>query len=319
MSYIGNAPQSATLVGQIGGDFDSVPLLDNITRGDLALHTKSINNPTQDVNGNLILSDAPTTGRFVGIVAQAIIIDTQGYQTLQITTNSTFAATGGVQFSNDGITFGVNSPMMTVSGSYSSALAANTNYSVPCLGRYARITPTTAGAITYFLRNSPAQIVSQNLVSIGNAAVSATTAQLGMSLVNIGAAAQSSTNPLNVTPLALATTNNQTIGQSIITATAAAVVQAKATPGRLTMLNISNNATTGGFLHLQNNATAATTTASVQTYVVPPSIGGFVSVPLPDGGLFLSAGIAFTVSGAIASGDATALTAPSMVVNYSFI
>jgi hypothetical protein len=140
-----------------------------------------------------------------------------------------------------------------------------------------------------------------------------------MSIVNIGAAAQSSTNPLNVTPLALATTNNQTIGQSIITATAAAVVQVKATPGRLTMLNMQNNSANIGFLHLQNNATATTSTASVQTYVIPPSIGGFVNVSLPDGGMFLSAGIAFTVSGAITSGDTSALTSPSMVINYSFI
>jgi len=57
----------------------------------------------------------------------------------------------------------------------------------------------------------------------------------------------------------------------------------------------------------------------VQTYVIPASIGATVNVSLPDGGLFLSAGIAFTVSSLITSGDATALTSPSLVVNYAFI
>jgi hypothetical protein len=315
----GNKPTVSYIIGQTTGDFNDVATLDAVIRGDLSLSTQVINQPTRDINGNLILSDAPFTGRFTGIAAQAIIIDTQGYQTLQITTNSTFAATGGVQFSNDGINFTANAPGLNGAGFYTTVIIANTSYTYPCIGRYAKIVPTTAGAITYFLRNIPSQLTGQNLVAINSAAVSASTAQLGMSIVNIGAAAQSSTNPLNVTPLALATTNNQTIGQSIITATAAAVVQAKATAGRLTMLNMQNNSANIAFLHLQNNATATTSTASVQTYVIPASIGSFVSVTLPDGGLFLSAGIAFTVSGLITSGDTTALTSPSLVVNYSFI
>ena len=222
MTYIGQNIQPISNQGTTGGDFDGVATLDNMVRGDLALHAKIINQPTQDINGNLILSDAPTTGRFVGIVAQAIIIDTQGYQTLQITTNSTFAATGGVQFSNDNITFGANSPMMTASGSYSSGLAANINYSVPCVGRYARITPTTAGAITYFLRNSPAQIVGQNLVSIGNVAVSATTGQLGVNLISCQA-----------------TSNGQTLGTLVAPLTVAATV-IKAGAGRLYSISVGN-------------------------------------------------------------------------------
>jgi len=315
MSYIGNAPQSATLVGQIGGDFDSVPLLDNITRGDLALHTKSINNPTQDVNGNIILSDSPAVIKLVAsTIGQSFTIDTLGYNTIEFTTQ---AFIGTVLASNDNITYsaigGINN-----AGAWVTTLAAvNTNYIFPCQGRYIKVTSTAVGAFSYTLRTVP--FMGNNVAAIGGSAVSASTAQLGMSIVNIGAAAQSSTNPLNVTPVALATTNNQTIGQSIITATAAAVVQAKATAGRLTMLNMQNNSANIAFLHLQNNAAATTTTASVQTYVIPPSIGATVNVSLPDGGLFLSAGIAFTVSSLITSGDATALTSPSLVVNYAFI
>ena len=315
MSYIGQNIQPSSIQGTTSGDFDGIATLDNVIRGDLSLTTQVINQPTRDINNNLILSDSPQIIKLVAsTIGQAFTIDTLGYQSIEFTTQ---AFIGTVLGSNDNITYsaigGINN-----GGAWVQTLAAvNTNYIFPCQSRYIKVTSTTVGAFSYNLRNVP--FMGNNIAAIGGSAVSASAAQLGMSIVNIGAAAQSSTNPLNVTPLALATTNNQTIGQSIITATAAAVVQVKATAGRLTMLNISNNAATGGFLHLQNAAAATTATASVQTYVVPPSIGGYVDVSLPDGGLFLSTGIAFTVSGAIASGDATALTTPSMVVNYSFI
>jgi len=117
----------------------------------------------------------------------------------------------------------------------------------------------------------------------------------------------------------IATTNGQSLSQTIITATAAAVVQVKASAGRITMLNISNGAANAGYLHLQNNAAATTSTASVMTFAIPATAGANIPIALPQGGLFLSTGIAFTVSGAIASGDTTALTAPSIAVNISYI
>jgi hypothetical protein len=312
----GNHPTVTYITGQTTGDFDGVATLDNVIRGDLSLSTQVINQPTVDVNNRIILSDSPqlVKTQFLAI-GQAITIDTQGYNTIEFTTQSFI---GTVLGSNDSIGVFTAIGGITNAGTWATTLAAaNTNYTFPCQTRYIKVTSTTAGAFTYNLRNVP--FMGNNVAAIGGSAVSASSAQLGMSIVNIGAAAQSSTNPLNVTPLALATTNNQTIGQSIITATAAAVVQVKATPGRITMLNMQNNSANIAFLHLQNNATATTSTASVQTYVIPASIGSFVNVSLPDGGLFLSAGIAFTVSSLITSGDATALTSPSLVVNYAFI
>jgi hypothetical protein len=315
MSYIGNAPQSATLVGQVGGDFDSVPLLDNVVRGDLSLATKVINQPTRDINNNLILSDSPQVIKLVAsTIGQAFTIDTLGYQSIQVTTA---AFTGSLTGSNDNITYTTIFAYNLASYASVSSFTANGSFAIPINTRYIKITTATVGAFTYSLRNTAFVIPAVNFIA--GSAVSSSAAQLGMSIVNIGAAAQSSTNPLNVTPLALATTNNQTIGQSIITATAAAVVQAKASAGRITMLNMQNNSANIAFLHLQNAAAATTSTASVQTYVIPASIGSFVNVSLPDSGLYLSAGIAFTVSGAITSGDTTALTTPSLVVNYSFI
>jgi hypothetical protein len=293
----GNHPTVTYITGQTTGDFDNVATLDSVIKGELALSTQVINQPMVDVNNRIMLSDSPqlVKTQFLAI-GQAITIDTQGYNTIEFTTQSFI---GTVLGSNDSIgTFTAIGGINNAGAWVTTLAAANTSYTFPCQTRYIKVTATTAGAFTYNLRNVPF---------------------MGTNISAIGGAAQSSTNPLNVTPLALATTNNQTIGQQIITATAAAVVQVKATPGRITMLNMQNNSANIAFLHLQNNATATTSTASVQTYVIPASIGATVDVSLPDGGLFFSAGIAFTVSGLITSGDTTALTSPSLVVNYSFI
>lgn len=311
----------STIIGT--GDYAGVPLLESCIIGDLALSTQNINNERRDINGAQMPSDSPVVQRIVASTnGQQFLIDTQGYQTLTLTMGTMAAAVTG---SNDtAAAFGAISCYPLVLGAPVTTATVGANFIVPCFTRFIKLTVSTVGWAFYTLRQTPMPVLYQantpvNLGQIGAANVAVGTAQLGINLVNVSGAAQSSTNPLNVQPVSLATTNNQTLGQSIITATAAAVVQVKGSAGRLTMLNVSNNTANGGYLHLQNNATAANNTASVQTYAIPPSIGGSVSVNLPVGGMFFSAGIAFTVSGAIASADTTALTAPSMVVNYAFI
>jgi hypothetical protein len=297
--------------------------LESVINGDLLLNVREATPALKDINGAQIASDAPVVVRLVAsTVGQRFLIDTRGYQVLSLTMGTMAASVAGTNETAG--TFGAVSCYPLVLGAPVTTAAASTNYIVPCFTRFIQLTVTTLGWASYTLRQTPMPVLYQantpiNVSQIGGAATSATTAQLGTSIINIGAAVQSSTNPLFVSPVALATTNNQTIGQSIITATAAAVVQAKASAGRLTMLAISNNSANPGYLHLQNNGTATTSTASVQTYVIPGTVGAFVNVNLPDNGLFMSAGIAFTVSGAIASGDTTALTAPSIAVNYAFI
>jgi len=310
---------------QIGtaGDYVGIPLMEAVIAGDLSLTTRQDNIERRDITGAVVPSDSPVVQRIVAsTVGQQFLIDTQGYQTLSLTMGTMAASVTG---SNDtAATFGAISCYPLVLGAPVTTAAASTNYIVPCFTRFIKLTVSTLGFAYFTLRQTPMPVLYQantpvNIGQINGAATSATTAQLGTALINIGSAVQSSTNPLFVSPVALAATNNQTIGQSIITATAAAVVQVKATAGRLTMLNIVNGSANAGYLHLQNNGTATTATASVQTYPIPASIGGSVIVRLPEGGLFMSAGIAFTVSGAIASADTTALTSPSMVVNYAFI
>ena len=143
----------------------------------------------QDASGAFILSDAPTAVTVVQLATGGTtIIDTTGYQTIHITTNATFAATGGITFSNDGVTF-VQGPMSTVPGVWSTAFVASTNYTVPVQGRFAKIIATAAGQFTYYLRNISSQVTHQNLAAIGGTAVAAATAQLGMNVVQVGGTA----------------------------------------------------------------------------------------------------------------------------------
>jgi len=143
----------------------------------------------QDASGAFILSDAPTAITTVQLATGGqTIIDTTGYQTIHLTTNSTFAATGGVQFGNDGITF-TQGPFQTAQGALSTTLTGPTSYVIPVTGRYARIIATAQGQFTYYLRNAAAQFTGQNLIGINGAGISATTAQLGMNVVQVGGTA----------------------------------------------------------------------------------------------------------------------------------
>ena len=298
MSYIGNAPQSATLVGQIGGDFDSVPLLDNITRGDLALHTKSINNPTQDVNGNIILSDSPAVIKLVAsTIGQAFTIDTLGYQSIEFTTQ---AFIGTVLASNDNITYSAIGGINNAGAWVTTLAAANTSYIFPCQGRYIRLTSTTVGAFSYTLRTVP--FMGQNLAAIGGTAVNAASGQLGVNLIASQAA-----------------TNGQTLGTLVAPLTVAATV-VKATAGRLYSISVGNAQATAVYLKVYNAASVTLgTTSPIQNYLVPGgTTGGTFNVDINDYGLYFSTGICIAVTGGQALLDSTALTTAA-VVNYSFI
>ena len=311
MSYIGNAPQSATLVGQIGGDFDSVPLLDNITRGDLALHTKSINNPTQDVNGNLILSDSPSITKVVHSTAgQATTIDTIGYNSIEFTTQ---AFIGTVLASNDNIQYSAIGGINNAGAWVTTLAAANTSYIFPCQGRYIKLTATTVGAFSYTLRTVP--FMGQNLAAIGGAAVSATTAQLGMNIVNIGGTASAGTAGY-IGIGSAATSNGQTLGTLVAPLTVAATV-VKATAGKLYFMSVGNPQASAVYLKLYNAASVTLGTTSPALNIMIPASGTF-NLDINDTGLYFSTGICFAVTGGQALLDSTALTTAS-VVNYTFI
>ena len=311
MAWIGNNIQQTSVQGTTGGDFDGVATLDNVIRGDLALHTKSINNPTVDVNGNMILSDSPAVIRLVAsTVGQAFTIDTQGYQTIEFTTA---AFVGTVLGSNDNITYSAIGGI-TNAGAWATTLAAaNTSYTFPCQSRYIKITCTTVGAFVYTLRYLP--LMGQNVAAIGGAAVSSTTAQLGMNIVNIGGTASAGTAGF-IAIGSSATSNGQTLGTLVTPLTVAATV-VKATAGKLYHMTVGNAQASAVYLKIYNAASVTLgTTSPALNYMIPAS--GTFNLSISDVGLYFSTGICFAVTGGQALLDSTALTTAS-VVNYSFI
>jgi hypothetical protein len=124
----------------------------------------------QDLSGAFILSDAPQPVTVNQSIGGTTVIDTQGYQSIQITTNSTYAAGLGVQYSNDNLTFIASTPMLTGTGTVNTSLAASQTYVSPCYGRFARIVATAVGSFTYVLRNY-SSLTAQNLAGINGASV----------------------------------------------------------------------------------------------------------------------------------------------------
>jgi hypothetical protein len=175
------------------------------------------------------------------------------------------------------------------------------------LTRYVKLTVTTLGWCSYSLRAVPFQAPYL--------------ANQPINLAQYLGATASSTNPIHVTPLSLAASNNQTIPAiNVVTATAPAATVLKASAGKLTMLTVANGTAQAAYLHLYN-ATAVTlgTTASSHVYAIPAAIANY-PITLPDGGLYFSTGIAYAFTAGIASTDNTAFgVAPALVANTAFI
>jgi len=108
----------------------------------------------QDPTGALIPSDSIGPFSSYLSVGGFVNIDTTGYQTVAITTQT---LVGTVTGSNDGINFGSITGLnvttnLSISGA--SGLAASTSAIFPSFTRFIKITATTAGIFTYYLRNT---------------------------------------------------------------------------------------------------------------------------------------------------------------------
>jgi hypothetical protein len=116
----------------------------------------SVSNINRDVNNSLIPSDAPGPITIGGFAGQVIIIDTQGYQTLQITTENLVA---NVYASNDKVG-GANSwsslyGVFMGGNQLVNSLMAASSYIFPCSARFVKFVVGTAGSAILYLRNQP--------------------------------------------------------------------------------------------------------------------------------------------------------------------
>ena len=154
------------------GDLIGVALLEEVVKGTLNIPVQVQNTETRDANGNIILSDCPTTGRLVAsTVGQQFDIDTLGYQSLTITMGTMAATLTGC---NDPAgTFAALSAQPVSFAVATGTLAAATTYIIPCYTRYLRLTTSTLGWATYYLRNLPATGMQANVVVGGTTPPSA--------------------------------------------------------------------------------------------------------------------------------------------------
>ena len=106
----------------------------------------------RDQSNALVLSDNPAPISIVGLVGTVIKIDTTGYQSVNITSLS-FA--GSVTASDDDLTYQAVTGVPRVLGLMTATIAAGAGYSFPVLGRWMKITLTTAGSGVAYLKNTP--------------------------------------------------------------------------------------------------------------------------------------------------------------------
>ena len=132
-----------------GADFMSL-LFDDQQSG--AVRTK-ITNLNQDAKGALTLSDAPAPITIQGVVGAITVIDTTGYQSINVTTQ---AYAGGLTCSDDLVNWqALSGTNRTIAAAYVTAVTAAGGFTFPCIARYIRFTCTTAGFATVYLRNAP--------------------------------------------------------------------------------------------------------------------------------------------------------------------
>ena len=175
------APSAADLINLALDGSNSVPLNVTLQPGNPGIKL--------DVQNALVTSDAPQATQTPPLaINETYIIDTTGYNSITITTQA-LAATGGVQGSNDGVTFSTIVGYNIGTSLTVNTLVAISNYSFPCLTRYLKIVATTAGSFTYYLRSQPFTNINVNVQQIGGSAVSAASAQLGMNIANYGGTA----------------------------------------------------------------------------------------------------------------------------------
>ena len=306
------------------GDLAGVAIFEALIRGDLALTTSSNNQPKTDANNLAMSSDCPAPVRLLSAVAgQTFILDTLGYPSLTITMGTMAATLTGSNDVAQTAAWASVDALAPSAVAATSILAASTGYVIPCAFRYLKLVVTTAGWATYYLRNiqSGLQLLSQmpcNLTDINGSAVSSTTAQLGINMVNWGGAAVAYTNPVYASPVAIASTNGQTLGGVVVSSTTPAATVIKATAGKITALTLFNGSSAVAFCHLYNAASVTLgTTASTWSIGVPA--GGSLTVQLPDGGLYFSTGIGLAWTNLASTTDNTALTAAGQTANYAFL
>jgi hypothetical protein len=143
---------SVVVVGKFAAPNDTPLLAQSFDATTGVQMNTNVINLNKDTNNSLIISDAPNPIYIGGSAGQTSILDTQGYQSLNVTTQTMVAT---VTCSNDKVTWSALSGTPLILGALTSSTSAGAGFSFPCIARYIRFVVTTAGTATVFLRSTP--------------------------------------------------------------------------------------------------------------------------------------------------------------------
>lgn len=149
-----DAPLFLAISGDPNGDFAGVNIIEQVvTDGSgLSFNVKIVNPRKADVQGAAVLSDAPAPMWITAPVGATVVVDTTGYQSVNIGSQT---LAGNITGTNDFKTFSAISGSPVALGTLATAVTAGANFWFPCPTRYLVITPTTAGTAVLYLRNTP--------------------------------------------------------------------------------------------------------------------------------------------------------------------
>lgn len=228
--------------------------------------------------------------------------DTDGAAAVRLQLTGTFAGTLTFQGSNDGTTWSTVNAINASSGAVATTATAVGIFEIPLRTRYirARVTTYTSGTWggVYRISTNPTstlgstQAVSGTVTAnIGTGALAAGTNAIGDVGLQVRANATGAATTAKIN--AAASTNATSV---------------KATAGRLLGYSLSNTTAAFKYVRLYNLATAPTVGTSVPVLVLPVPPNSHITGSFPVG-LAFSTGIAYSITGASADLDNTAVAA----------
>ena len=151
-----DAPAAHRIVGNPDGDYAGLDLLEQVIDPNtgLQIQVRLANPPKLDGQGAAVPSDAPAPIYLNGAVGSVFLIDTTGYESLNLTS---FTSAGTVTTADDpGATFvALSGTNRAIAAAYVTAFTAGGGFSFPAIARYIKITLTTAGYAVAYLRAAP--------------------------------------------------------------------------------------------------------------------------------------------------------------------
>ena len=149
-----DAPIFTAITGDPSGDFAGINLFEAAmdTGSSLGFNVRVQNQPTQDQNGALIISDAPNVQQLSGPAGASFVVWMGGYKSLAVAVPSgmTLTPTGSV----DGTVYSAIVGIVAAgSGGWVASIGGTSSFLIPALTPWIKLSINVAGTITICRRN----------------------------------------------------------------------------------------------------------------------------------------------------------------------